>query len=74
MAIKKIIGDFCSYQLNSTANLDCLFHFLGKWAGLAVLSSWLVQNSLQDFDFFNCHGCQTFILADIHYYLSALKS
>ena len=24
--------------------------------------------------FFNCHGCQTFILADIHCYLSALKS
>ena len=23
--------------------------------------------------FFNCHGCQTFILADIHCYLSALK-
>ena len=24
--------------------------------------------------FFNCHGCQTFILAEIHSYLSALKS
>ena len=48
-------------------NLANLAHFSGKWAGLAVLSSWLVQNSLQDFDFFNCHGCQTFILAKIHW-------
>ena len=26
------------------------------------------------FGFFNCHGCQTFILAEIHCYLSTLKS
>ena len=24
--------------------------------------------------FFNCHGCQTFILAEIHCYISPLKS
>ena len=28
------------YQLNSTANLAYLAHFLGKWARLAVLFSW----------------------------------
>ena len=28
----------------------------------------------QDFDFFNCHLCQTFILAEIHCQLSALKN
>ena len=30
-------GPFWSYQLNSTGNLAHLAHFLGKWAGLAVL-------------------------------------
>jgi hypothetical protein len=33
-------GQFRSYQLNNTANLAHLAHFLGKWTGLAVLSSW----------------------------------
>ena len=33
-------GPFWSYQLNSTATLANLAHFLGKWAELAVLSSW----------------------------------
>ena len=28
----------------------------------------------KDFDFYNCHGCQTFFLAEILCYLSALKS
>ena len=28
-----------------------------KWAELAVLFSWQLQNGPQDFDFFNCHGC-----------------
>ena len=67
-------GPFWSYQLNSTANLAHLAHFLGKWAGLAVLFSWYLQNGPQDFVFFNCQGCQTFLLAEIHCYLSALKS
>ena len=40
---------FWSYQLNSQFT---------KWAGLAVLSSRWLQNGLQDFDFFNCHGYQ----------------
>ena len=33
-------GPFWSYQLNSTSNLAHLAHFLGKWAGLAVMFSW----------------------------------
>ena len=34
-------GHFAAtYQLNSTANLAPLAHFLGKWAGLALLFSW----------------------------------
>ena len=41
---------------------------------LEVLFSLLLQNGPNDFDCFNCHGCQTFFLADIHCYLSALKS
>ena len=41
------------------------------WIGSAVL---LVDpNGPQDFDFFNCHGCQTFILFEIHRYLSPKK-
>ena len=50
---------FRSYQVNSTANsthLAHLAHFRSKWARLAVLPSWHLQNSPQDFDFFNCHG------------------
>ena len=42
------------------------------WIGSAA---WLVApNSHKDFNFFNCYGCQTFILAEIHCYISALKS
>ena len=41
-----------------------------KWAELVVQFSWQLQNGTQDFNFFNCHGCQTFILAEIHCYLS----
>ena len=40
-------GPFWSYQLNSTANLAHLAHFLGKRAGLAGL-----QNGPQDFSVF----------------------
>ena len=29
-----------TFQLNSTANLANLAHFLSKWAGLTVLFSW----------------------------------
>ena len=38
------------------------------------IKSWGPFWSYQDFDFSNCYGCQTFILAEIHCYLSALKS
>ena len=54
-------GPLWSYQLNSTANSDHLAHFRGKWAGLAVMFSWQLQNGPQDFDFFNCHRCRLFI-------------
>ena len=42
MAIEeiKILGAVLSYQLNSSANLAHLAHFICKWAGLAVLFSW----------------------------------
>ena len=60
---------FWSYQLNSTANLANLAQFWGKWAWLAVLFSLLLQNGSQDFHFFNCLGCQIFILCEIHCYL-----
>ena len=45
-----------------------------EWTELAVLFSWQLQNSPQYFDFFYFHGCQTFISAEIHCYLRALKS
>ena len=65
---------FWSYQLKSTANLAHLPRNQAKCAKLAVLFSWQLLNALQDFDFFNCHGCQTFILYEICYYLSPPKS
>ena len=43
---------FWSYQLTSTANSNHLAQFLSlKWAGLALLFSWELQNGPQDFDF-----------------------
>ena len=69
MAIEKI-----SYQLNSTANPAHLPQKWAKGAELALLFSWYLQNGPRDFDFFNGHGFQTFILAEIYCYLSALKS
>jgi hypothetical protein len=39
---------FWSYQLDSTANSA---HLPKKWAKLAVLFSWQLQNSPQDFFF-----------------------
>jgi hypothetical protein len=54
-------GPFWSYQLNSTANLAYSPRKWAKWAELAVLFSWQLQNGPQDFDFFNCHGCRLFI-------------
>ena len=54
-------GPFWSYQLNSTANSAYLPRKWAKWAELAVLFSWQLQNSPQDFDFFNGHGCRLFI-------------
>ena len=52
----KFWGPFGKHQLNSTANLANLAHFLGKCAGLAVLPNWQFQNGPQDFDFLNCQG------------------
>ena len=59
-----------SYQLNSTANLAHSPRNLAKWAELGVLFSWKLQNGSQDFGFFNCHGCQTFILYESYCYPS----
>ena len=68
MAIEKIKfwGPFWSYQLNSTANSAYSPQKWAKWAELAVLFSWQLQNGPQDFDFFNGHGCRLFILAYFH--------
>ena len=69
----KILGAILELPsiLDRNANLA---HLPGKWAELVLLFSWQLQHGPQDFDFFKCHGCQTFILADINCYLSALKS
>ena len=55
----KILG--AVLELTSTANSAHLAHFLGKWAKLAVLFRWQLQNCHQDFDCFNCNGCRLFI-------------
>jgi hypothetical protein len=54
----------------STANPAHLPQKWDKWAELAVQFSWYLQNGTQDLNFFNYHGCQTFILDEIHCYLS----
>ena len=58
---------FWSYQLNITADLANLAQSWDKWAGLAVLISWLLQNGSHDFHFFYCPGCRIFILCEIHW-------
>ena len=59
-------GPFWSYQLNSTAISAYPPRKWAKWAELAVLFSWQLQNGPQDFDFFNCPGCRIFIFGEIH--------
>ena len=49
---------FWSYQLNSTANPAHLPQNWAKLAKSAVLFRQSLQNGTQNFDFFNCHGCQ----------------
>ena len=44
-------GRFWSYQLSSTANSAYPPRKWAKWAELAVLISWQLQNSPQDFDY-----------------------
>ena len=61
-----------SGQVWSTANLAHLPQW-AKGAELEVQFSCELQNGPQDFIFFNCHGCQTIILAEIHCYLSPPK-
>ena len=56
----------------TTANLAHLPQW-AKGAELEVQFSCELQNGPQDFIFFNCHGCQTIILAEIHCYLSPPK-
>jgi hypothetical protein len=57
----KFWGPFWSYQLNSTAKSAYSPQKWAKWAVLAVLFSWQLQNSPHDFNFFNCYGCRLFI-------------
>ena len=59
-------GPFWSYQPNSMANLANVARFVGKWAGLAVLSSWYLQNGPQDFDFLTTMDARAMMGA--HYY------
>ena len=73
MAIEKIRCGATSY-LDSSANPAHLPQKWAKWAELVVLLSWQLQNGPQDFDFFKCDGCQTFISTETHCYLSALRS
>ena len=54
-------GPISSYQLISTANSAHLPQVVAKWAELAVLFSWQLQNGPQDFDFFNYHRCRLLI-------------
>ena len=46
------LGSFWSRQLNSTANSASSPQKWAKWAELAVLFSWQLQNGPQNFDFF----------------------
>ena len=48
----KVLGPSWSYQLNSTANSAYSLQKWAKWAELAVLFSWYLQNGPQNFDFF----------------------
>ena len=48
------------------ANLANVARFVGKWAGLAVLSSWYLQNGPQDFDFLTTMDARAMMGA--HYY------
>jgi hypothetical protein len=56
----KILGTVLawSYQLNSTANLAHLPRNRAKWAELALLFSWYLQNGPQDFDFSTAIGAK----------------
>jgi hypothetical protein len=54
MAIEKkskFWGPFWSYQLNSFANSACSPRKWAKWAELAVLLSWHLQNGPHNVDF-----------------------
>ena len=57
----KFWGLFWSYQLNSTANSAYIPQKWAKWAEVAVLYSWQLQNGPHNFDFFNCRGFRLFI-------------
>ena len=51
-------GPFWSYQLNSTANFAHLPRNQTKWAELAVLLSWQLQNGPQNFYFSTAMGAK----------------
>ena len=78
MAIEKI--KILGAVLELLAKQHCQFSPFGPFGPLyevngldwqCYLAGMYLQNGPQDFDFFNGHGCQTFILAEIHYYLGA---
>ena len=58
MAIEKIKNPGGRFGATNPAHL---LQKWAKWAELAVLFSWQLQNGPQDFDFFNSHGCRLYI-------------
>ena len=55
------------YLKNSTANP---VHLPQKWAKWAELAALVTPKPHPEFNFFNCHGCQTCILGEISCYRS----
>ena len=67
----KILGAVLGYQLNSTTNSAYSPQKWAKWAELAIVFTWQLQNGPWDFNFFNCHGCRLIIRAYFYCAMSA---
>ena len=69
MAIEKIkiLGERFGATSQTALPIQPIYHKNGP---VALKFSWQFQNGAQYLNFFTCHGCQTFILAEIHCYLS----
>ena len=76
MAIEKIkiLGTVLELPAKQHCQSSPFTKKLGQMGLILVLLSCKLLNGPQDFDLFNCHVCQTFNWAEIHCYLSALKS